>query len=144
MARKQCTRPVPPLSLTDTLAHSLQLRRFFLRVCQLRVCEKMTSTACLLYCFEQDRHPCHPPIHSQSLFFFSWCWNLLGWTLSSPFVSLQPRPSSLVSTPRTRRQQCSFVCPPPSCPLTLPRVMLVGGDGGMPRHDKRNVKGWKM
>lgn len=67
--------------------------------------------------------------------------NLLSHTLS-PSVPRHPHPSSLVSTlPKNpaQQQQCSFVCLPPllfSCPLILPRTMLVGGDEGMPRQER--------
>ena len=75
---------------------------------------------------------------------------------SRPVCTPPPPPtssSSLVSTlPKTpaRQQQCSFVCTPPSpppslsrssCPLALPRTMLVGGDGGMPRQERARRKG---
>lgn len=110
-------------------------------------CEQ-NGTACLLYCCEQTRQRFSPPIHFNLPFLA-----INPGHTPAPSVPLHPRhiQPTLPRTP-ARQQQSSFVCsrratPPPlpprsfACPLTLTWTTLVGGDGGMPRQERRSRKG---
>lgn len=152
MARKQWTVPIPP-PISHTRSHKLQHCK--LCVCVSGSCVWKNDWHCLsslLLWTEQNtpaplpfilisilndkpsqshsRPVCTPPPPPPPLLPPAWCrpspkpqWG----SNSAPLFA--PLPPSHPSNP-----------PPPSlssCPLALPRTMLVGGDGGMPRQERR-------